>query len=145
MKTRAKPRVVDEDSPRYFQVELPDKGNHHMRFPTYSLASRLQAWVIERQYPESAGGPLYSGAMIGAFWWHRSKDLESLLSRRADHDEIDEWAESVLDELQDDGYTLADIKALATECDLKLADWTRSLLKSKDEADFSYSQDPKAE
>jgi hypothetical protein len=136
MKGRGSPLVVPESS-RYFSIDLGDKGAHHLRFPMLDTASRLQAWLMERQVPDSAGGALYSGAVIGAFWWHRAKRLEAALPLRADHDAIDAYAAAVLDELQDDDYTAAEIKALGTACDEALADWIRGIARAREVADFT--------
>jgi len=103
----------------------------------FDLADRIQKWVLARQNPESGGGPLYSGALVGAFWWHRGLTLESVLPARADYDAMDGYASAVLDELQEAGYTMPELRCLGNHCDSLMAEWIRSLHKAREVADFT--------
>ena len=132
----------DPDNQRYTMVDLGERGEHHMRFPMFDHANRIQRWIIERQDPESGGGPLYSGMLLGAFWWHRGMALEAKLPQRADYDAMDVYAAAVLDELQDAGYAMSDIQTLGTHCDDAMAAWIRSLHAAREVADFTQPARP---
>ena len=122
------------DSDRYWSADLGDKGEHHFRFPTFALAGRIQDWVSASELDGKGATFLYSGVLVGACWYHRAKVLDAVITVRSTDAEIDAFAESVIEELQDAGYSVGDINILCRPCDQHVAAWVQSQTKVVREA-----------
>lgn len=121
------PREIPE-RPTFFHVDLEKRGRHHLRIPPPTVSGALLALVQGAQDLAANVGddPLVAigrlkdvfamqGAIVAAFWWHPTLDLET--PRSADPLE---YGQRVYEELYEAGYSMADIAVLWTECLRKL-------------------------
>ena len=140
MKPLAAPRRVPpgQNGPtgRYVVLDVPGRGPHAFRFPTYGRCSELIQFVQSAPpAPESVDGkwrlddPAWAafqvgedqtdGALLGVCWWHESAEVEASREGR----DLAEYGESVVNELVDHGYRQAEYHALAVALYLRLIEF----------------------
>ena len=121
---------------------IPLRGQHHFRFPGFAVAVALREWFYLKTDP---GNSLFIGALVGAFWANRTFELEATFPRRGSSQELDEYADAVLSELQDQGYDWQEIVQLQRACDARCGEWLiGTLTEARDAADFSKPEEEAA-
>lgn len=120
---------------------VPLRGAHHFRFPGFARAMAIQTWFYDN-LGNDPGNALYAGALIGAFWSHRALELDASFPLRGTVEEIDAFAESVLEELQEHGYTWREILAMQGACDRRFGEWVDgTIAQAKEASDFSSGEE----
>ena len=124
MKRRAIPLTTTRTgSPRFWFVDVPERGEHTFRAPSYALGGAVMD-ALSRHYPDPTPGDWSvnedrthkldgAGALVGACWWHAQFELETPpppFSLTAS--DLDRYGRAVADELQDAGYTATEIITL---------------------------------
>ena len=152
MTPRTKPLTVPA-SPRYWSVEVEDKGAHDFRAPYYGVGDALLAHVGRHIVTSEDDRPLQAklivllpalGAVVGACWWHRLHALDAALPLAAlDDEHLTAYSVAVVDELQEAGYNLLDLMALYAGCLPEMQ--RRQSIAAMAEERASFSVAPKAE
>ncbi len=109
-------------------------GEHHFRLPNFSAGFSLFAWVRARKnaddantFAKDAQQTLQIGLFVGACWHHRQYSLDAgTYSLRWSFEEADAYAEAVLEELAEAGYSLVQIRQLSIPCLNNLSAWMAS-------------------
>lgn len=111
-----KPRLIPLEIPqtdRYWMVQLDELGEHHFRFPNYTRAALVldYARALEGRESTQLQRTLdLAGVAVGFFWWHRAHELETEQPHAgASHERLSWYGESVMDELQEQGYSIGSI------------------------------------
>jgi hypothetical protein len=111
VKDRTEPlRPVDK--PGHLVITLPTKGQHNLRLPTWSTASRIASWWGDR--PTGDGSWEYVAALLGVCWAHQTLEIEAVFP-------IDDpspanlvrYSDQVQRELDEAGYSSGEADALA--------------------------------
>jgi hypothetical protein len=129
-------RLVPVDKPGHLVVELPGKGPHHLRLPTWSAATRLAKYSVDR--PDD-GRWEYFALLIGAAWRHEAQEIEAQLP--ATDEDLPAYGEAVQIELEEAGYTARDVAVLAVAvldgCTARMHRRKQEAAEAVDLADFS--------
>lgn len=126
MKPLQSPRRAPEGNSRFVVLDVPGRGPHAFRLPSYGRCSELIQFVQSAPpAPKAEDGKWHtddpawaafqvgedqtSGVLLGVCWWHEICDLEAT---REGHS-LAAYGEAVIDELVDRGYRAAEYHALA--------------------------------
>jgi hypothetical protein len=151
MNARRKLLTIPENA-RYWSVTLegdkPQHGAHHFRFPSWAMASILQEVALNCPTQNEGEDWLrwarritpWMGAIIGRCWWHRGFVLAvAEPGWRADLDEMLNYGHEVIDELQEQGYSLGEVLLLYNACTDALRKRLSIIGQAHERADFSDS------
>lgn len=130
MKPRLNALTVPE-TPRYWSVEVEEKGEHHFRFPSYSRASLAVDFRNARMTRDGVATWIeQAGILLGMCWWHRGMELTTQPPHMgSSHQSLAEYSEAVIDELQEAGYTLAHIDVLYAAALPRMTEYTGDLIE----------------
>jgi len=120
MHTRQTPRTIP-DKPNYWTLTLGDKGAHGFRDPLPVYKGLIGGALTDADFAKIAAAAkdgrittstvdvwAITGAVIGLCWYDATRDLDAGSIR--DHGgDLMAYGEAVLYELQDEGYTDADV------------------------------------
>lgn len=113
------------EKPGHLFVELPGKGRHDFRLPTWAQASRIHEFggaAVEGDgearrvtWARGEGGPYeFYAVLVGASWRHQVLELEAVYPiEDASPTALVRYAEAVQCELEEEGYTFPQIVQLA--------------------------------
>ena len=145
MKTLSPLRPIPSNA-RYWCVTL-GKREHHFRFPSWAVAQVVTAETIQGYSGHDLASGLqtawrryspWMGMVLGACWYHRGKQPEAPTPGwRADVAEWLDFGAAFVDELQEDGYTLAETITLYNACMGAINDRMGVLMEATKQADFT--------
>lgn len=135
MKTRLKELPATTGYGR-LTVDLPGKGSHALRLPTWSQAARIaNAWTGR---PDGDGMWEYLALLVGASWAHETLELETPFpDAEPTHPKLAAYAIAVERELEDAGYHSRDLNTLGGAVLDALRARTQERVEAAQLADFS--------
>jgi hypothetical protein len=113
------------DKPGHLCVELPGKGRHDFRLPTWSQSRRISEFAgvtVEGEgdakrvvWARGDGGAFeYYALLVGASWRHQCLTIEAAYPVEDNSTAaLIRYAEAVQQELEEEGYTFAEVVTLA--------------------------------
>jgi len=143
---RRTPRPVHE-GPRYWSVEL-ESGVHRFRFPSFAAAlnlveewNKLHAACPEHVVLEDTGWLYHMSPLMAAYaglcWFHEDVDLSTPAPDARDPSALYGYGAAIVEEFQDRGYTLMEIRQLHAAC--QEAIWAKLGIVSKAEAKAAFT------
>ncbi|GAF70464.1 unnamed protein product [marine sediment metagenome] len=143
MKARNRALIIPEDSPRHFAYESDGNDPLWFKSPSGGKVARLVEWVGEAYSGNTSAIVLTAAGAVGLFWCDRGRALEAVPPSAKQHrgpdgvEAWDEYAEAVLEELEDEGFTARQIIDIGELCMARCNRWLDSMKAAQDRADFT--------
>lgn len=135
MRTRLEERTIP-DKPTYLCVELKGREPHHFRIPVMTDLMRIGEYINSTRDDGASEFFVAMMVLVGLAWYHETLDLETARPDRLDVDALAAYSREIQRELEDEGYTPAEMSYMAGVLSKEMAKRNNEAAEAMDLADF---------